>query len=100
MSSSYSSRRAFLRTVAAGAGGILVAPSLLDAMGAWTQQRHLIDTDEADGWDRVPGILARIVPPTFRTIDFVVTKYGARGDGITDCSDAIRRAIADGDDIH
>ena len=95
MHDSYSSRRAFLRTVAAGAGGILVAPSLLDAMAACAPQHGLIGTDEADGWDRVPGILARIVPPRFRTIDFAVTKYGARGDGVTDCSDAIRRAIGE-----
>ena len=57
MNSSYSSRRAFLRTVAAGAGGILVAPGLLDAMGACAPQRYPIGSDEADGWDRVPGIL-------------------------------------------
>ena len=95
MNSSYSSRRAFLRTVAAGAGGILVAPGLLDAMGACAPQRYPIGSDEADGWDRVPGILSRIVPPSFRAIDFAVTKYGARGDGVTDCSDAIRRAIGE-----
>src|SRR4051812_8037169 len=44
-----------------------------------------------DPWASVPGILARIVPPTFPSRDFVITKFGAH-DG-ADASDAIARAI-------
>ena len=92
MSDAASSRRTFLRTVAAGAGGILVAPGVLSAMGA-SGSRGLIHPDEPDGWDRVSGILSRIVPPTFRARDFAITSYGARGDGQTDCTSAIRTAV-------
>ncbi|HXT15404.1 MAG TPA: glycoside hydrolase family 28 protein [Gemmatimonadaceae bacterium] len=44
------------------------------------------------GWDLVPEILARIVPPTFPNRDFDITRYGARADD-SDCTDAIRRAV-------
>ena len=89
----YSSRRAFLRTLAAGAGGIVVAPDLLRAMhsGRWDSASHISFADE--GWDHVPEILKRIVAPTFPAHDFVITSYGARGDGPTDCTSAFRSAI-------
>src|SRR4051812_19428876 len=48
-----------------------------------------------DPWAAVPGILKRIQAPKFAERDFAVTRYGARPDGKTDCSDAFRRAIAD-----
>lgn len=45
------------------------------------------------GWDAVPGILARIVPPTFPDRDFVITDYGAQGDGTSMCTDAFANAM-------
>ncbi|MBN2318184.1 MAG: glycoside hydrolase family 28 protein [Acidobacteria bacterium] len=45
------------------------------------------------GWGDVPGILARIRAPAFPQRDFVVTRYGAIGDGISDCSEAFLKAI-------
>ena len=45
-------------------------------------------------WDQVPEILARIVPPQFPARDFVITRFGAVGDGKADCGGAIRKAIA------
>jgi polygalacturonase len=50
-------------------------------------------TSPAD-WARVPGILARIVPPAFPAQDFAITDYGAVGDGVTDCTTAISNTIA------
>jgi hypothetical protein len=47
-----------------------------------------------EGWALVPDILSRIVPPTFPDRDFVVTDYGAVGDGVTDCNPAFKKAIA------
>ena len=49
----------------------------------------------AAGWDQVPQILARIVPPQFPDRDFVVSDYGAAGNGIVDCRPAFAAAIAD-----
>ena len=49
---------------------------------------------EAPEWKMVPEILARIVPPKFPARDFVITKYGAKPDGKTDCTAAIAKAIA------
>jgi polygalacturonase len=45
------------------------------------------------GWDALPGILSRIVQPTFPSRQYQVTKYGANGNGNADCTDAFRRAI-------
>lgn len=50
---------------------------------------------QVDPWAGLPAILARIVPPKFPARDFDITKYGAKGDGTTDCSAAIASAIAE-----
>jgi len=50
--------------------------------------------DQRKGWDLLPEILSRIVPPTFTDRDFIVTDYGAVGDGLTDCNPAFKKAIA------
>ena len=85
-------RRDFLRALAAGTGGLIVAPHMLEAMTG-RSLTSLANMDQADGWDRVPEILRRIVPPTFAKRDFVITSYGAKGDGTTDCSKAFADAI-------
>jgi polygalacturonase len=46
-----------------------------------------------DPWERLPEILSRIVAPGFPARDFVVTEYGAKGDGRRDASAAFRKAI-------
>jgi polygalacturonase len=56
--------------------------------GAWTNSAA-----ENDAWSRVPGILKRIVPPVFQPRDWQITQFGAKGDGITDCSSAFKNAI-------
>ncbi|MES2775989.1 MAG: glycoside hydrolase family 28 protein [Bacteroidota bacterium] len=46
-----------------------------------------------DPWLQLKGILAKIKAPVFPKKDFVITKYGAVGNGTTDCSRAIKTAI-------
>ena len=45
------------------------------------------------GWEALPDILARIVPPEFPDRTLCITDFGARGDSTTDCTAAIREAI-------
>lgn len=47
------------------------------------------------GWDAVPAILARIVPPKFPERDFAITAYGATSGGEADCTSAFAAAIKD-----
>lgn len=46
-----------------------------------------------DAWKQADVILKRIVPPTFPKRDFVITDFGAVGDGKTDCHPALVKAI-------
>lgn len=48
---------------------------------------------EAPEWGQAPEILARIRPPRFPARDFDITRFGAVGDGQTDCTAAIARAM-------
>ena len=47
----------------------------------------------ADPWKEAEAILARIRAPTFPDRTFDITAHGAKADGVTDCTDAIRAAI-------
>jgi len=44
-------------------------------------------------WDTAQEILRRIHPPTFPDREFLITDFGAVGDGKTDCTEAFRQAI-------
>ena len=48
---------------------------------------------DKDVWDALPGIMKNIKAPTFRDKDYLVTDFGAVADGITDCTEAFRKAI-------
>jgi polygalacturonase len=84
-------RREFVRSLGAGAAALLVAP-VAAACRSGTPNAALTRAGAA-GWELVPEILARIKPPTFPQRDFEVTRFGAVGDGMTDCSTALGRAI-------
>jgi polygalacturonase len=73
-------RRDFLRLAAAGCGSLAFP---------------LLRRTAIAGWDGVPAILERIRPPVFPGRDFEISGYGASGDGISDCTKAIHRAIAE-----
>jgi polygalacturonase len=52
----------------------------------------LIHADQSE-WKQVPKILRHIAPPKFPKRQFDVTQFGAVGDGQTDCTEAIAKAI-------
>jgi polygalacturonase len=88
------SRREFLHALAAGTGAAVLGPGLLAGLTGCRSNVRESDGHGLIGWDRVPEILQRIVPPTFAPRDFDVARYGARGDGGTDCTAAFRDAVA------
>ena len=91
---STSSRREFVKSAAVAAGTALV-PRALGAQWLVRQSsRDAVGNAEEHGWERVPSILARIRPPAISRREFPITRYGAKADGVTDCTDAFRRAIA------
>jgi polygalacturonase len=74
-------RKNFLRLTA----GAALAPTALGAVPA--------DATSGPGWGQVGEILRKTRPPHFRPRDFLITRYGAVGDGTTDATTAIRTAI-------
>ena len=78
------SRRRFLSTTAVAALGVTRASAFpAELFAAWQE----------DLWTTAADILRRIKDPVFPARDIAVTAHGARGDGTTDCSAAIRAAI-------
>lgn len=86
-------RRDFLRQVALATSGVAITPGFLTACARVSNRAAASARADASGWDLVPGILQRIVPPVFPARDFDVRNYGAAGDGIVDCTNSFRRAV-------
>ena len=93
-------RRDAVRIIGKGAAGVLLAPGLIAACrtagpaGGVGAEPGAPPRNPVSGWALVPSILARISAPVFPDRDFEVTRYGARGDGTTDCTAAFGQAIA------
>jgi polygalacturonase len=83
-------RREFVKQTLIGGTGALLLARLGEA-----RARKSLGSSYApdDPWAQVPQILARIKPPTFPSRDFDVVKFGARGDGKLDCTEAFHKAI-------
>jgi len=82
--SSEPSRRTFLRSI-----GVM-------GLGTYALQSGLAQAAPAPGadpWARAAYISARVRGPRFPRRWFDITRYGAVGDGVTDCTAAIRQAI-------
>lgn len=89
-------RREFIKISLAGSAGLLLATELSGQSRSHFIPRELWELSPADDpWKVVmPGILDRIKPPVFPKRDFLVTRYGAVGNGKSDCTEAFRKAIA------
>ena len=68
------------RAVLATTGAALAVPAFARAV-------------ESDPWSKAAAIVALIRPPRFPDRRFSILRYGARGDGRTDCTGAINTAI-------
>ena len=75
-------RRLFLKR-AAGAGAAGLA-------GYWPRALAL----DVDPWTQADEIVSRIQAPNIPRRAFPITRFGARGNGVTDCTTAISSAIA------
>src|SRR5512138_1753345 len=86
-----STRREFIRQLLIAGSAFAVAPQLGRA-SALSNLSYRNRTD--DPWQiTMPRILAGIKPPEFPNRSFLITKFGAEGDGSTDCTKAFRAAI-------
>jgi len=82
------------KTVARNVSFALLTVALLLACGCpGAVVKKDLASGQRTGWDQLPEILSRIVPPTFPDRDFNVAVYGAKGDGVTDCNPAFKKAI-------
>jgi polygalacturonase len=91
-----SNRRDFVKTVLAGSAAALLMRQLASGcpLDRTLSTTLFPDYAAADPWAQVPSILARIKPPVFSRRDFSIIRFGAVGNGKTDCTDAFHKAIA------
>jgi polygalacturonase len=89
-------RREFIKLSLVGSAALLLANDLSVQARSLITSLELWRPSQADGPFELlmPGILRRIKPPVFPKRDFLVTRYGAVGNGTSDCTEAFRKAIA------
>ena len=66
----------------------------LSLLGALSGPGTATAQQASSGWNALPGILQKIVPPQFPDRDFSILDYGAKADGRSDCLGAVKKAIA------
>lgn len=89
-------RRELIKMFLTG-GAVLAVPGALSCRRAATgtlSPARQPNSAADDAWAQVPEILRRIKPPVFPERDFDITRFGAVANGLTDCTQAFRQAIA------
>ncbi|HQU84399.1 MAG TPA: glycoside hydrolase family 28 protein [Pyrinomonadaceae bacterium] len=84
-------RRDFVKTLILSGAGLVAAQK--GVFGKEVFALNSFKTAEEAWKTEYPRILARIKPPKFKKKDYLVTKYGAVGDGKTLNSEAFKKAI-------
>lgn len=64
---------------------------LLFFLEGWQNASAQVSSEQ--GWNELPALLDKIVPPVFPHHDFSILDYGAKANGKTDCLPAIKKAI-------
>ncbi|WP_114782622.1 glycoside hydrolase family 28 protein [Botryobacter ruber] len=72
---------------------VLVALAACGSPDTKTEQTAENTADESDVWKEMDNILAQIKAPEFPDKQFLITDFGAVGDGKTVCTEAFRKAI-------
>jgi polygalacturonase len=85
-------RREFLKSALVSGAGMSLAALTASAYGR-ASAPALLPPDE-NQWIEVNRILRRVRAPIFPRRDFAITRFGAIGDGRTDCTEAFSKAIA------
>jgi polygalacturonase len=88
-------RREFTRALLGLRPAIAALPALIRARAESRapSQPSSLSAIADDPWLHISQIESRISPPVFPPRDFELSKYGAVGDGVMDCSDSFGRAI-------
>jgi polygalacturonase len=84
-------------SLTARAVALLTAAFITHVLGTSAMAEPAARTEQdtaPPAWAQVPQILKRIVAPTFPDRRFLITEFGAVGDGQSDCTQAFADAIA------
>src|SRR5437879_5939564 len=86
-------RRNFIQSIMASGAGIALSNLSSNAIVRAIDPASWALIAEDDPWSQASQILARIKAPVFPARDFLITKFGAVGDGKADCTEAFAKAI-------
>lgn len=70
-----------------------VALGLIFILISCKSQNDKLAVVENNPWDLMDEIIANTKAPTFKNANFSILDYGAKGDGVTVCTEAFRKAI-------
>jgi polygalacturonase len=89
-----SNRRDFIRTFIVGGSAVLLSRRALGSRVDLNPSEFSAYSETDRAWSQVPQVLKRIKRPVFAPRDFFLNRYGARGDGRVDSTNAFQEAIA------